>query len=40
MSSGVKKKEVEAARAAVMEQVFEIERRGDISLTSEEANAS
>jgi len=40
MSSNVKKKEVEAARAAVMEQVFEIERRGDISLTSEEANAS
>ena len=40
MSSNVKKKEVESARAAVMEQVFEIERRGDISLTSEEANAS
>jgi flagellar motor switch protein FliG len=40
MSSNVKKKEVEAARAAVMEQVFEIERRGDISLASEDANAS
>ena len=40
LSSNVKKKEVEAARAAVMEQVFEIERRGDISLTSEDGNAS
>jgi flagellar motor switch protein FliG len=40
MMANVRKKEVEAARAAVMEQVFEIERRGDISLAREEANAS
>jgi flagellar motor switch protein FliG len=40
MSSNVKKKEVETARAAVMEQVFEIEGRGDISLAMEDGNAS
>jgi flagellar motor switch protein FliG len=38
--ANVKKKEVETARSAVMEQVFEIERRGDISLTQEDGNAS
>ncbi len=38
--ANVRKKEVEAARTQMMEQVFEIERRGDISLASEEANAS
>jgi flagellar motor switch protein FliG len=40
MMANVKRKEVESARAQVMEQVFEIERRGDISLAREEANAS
>jgi flagellar motor switch protein FliG len=38
--ANVRKKEVETARAAVMEQVFEIERRGDISLAREDGNAS
>jgi len=38
--ANVRKKEVEAARTAVMEQVFEIERRGDISLAREDGNAS
>jgi flagellar motor switch protein FliG len=40
MSSNVKKKEVEMARAAVMEQVFDLERRGDISLAREDGNAA
>ena len=40
MMANVRKKEVEAARAQVMEQVFELERRGDISLAREEADAS
>jgi flagellar motor switch protein FliG len=40
MSGSVKRRDVEAARAQVMEQVFDIERRGDISLAREDANAS
>jgi flagellar motor switch protein FliG len=40
MMANVRRKEVEAARSQVMEQVFELERRGDISLAREEANAS
>jgi flagellar motor switch protein FliG len=38
--SRVKKKEVEEARAKVMEQVFDLERRGEISLVQEEASAA
>jgi flagellar motor switch protein FliG len=38
--SSVRRKEVEAARAQVMEQIFEIERRGDISLAREDGNAA
>jgi flagellar motor switch protein FliG len=38
--SKVRRKEVEEARAQVMEQVFDLERRGDISLASEDGNAS
>jgi flagellar motor switch protein FliG len=38
--SKVRRKEVEEARAKVMEQVFDLERRGEISLTPEEANAA
>ena len=38
LMSKVKRKEVEDARAKVMEQVFDLERRGEISLVQEEAN--
>ena len=40
MMANVKKREVEEARNAVMEQVFELERRGEISLTPEELSAA
>jgi flagellar motor switch protein FliG len=40
MNSKVRRKEVEEARSAVMEQVFDLERRGEISLTPEEASAA
>src|SRR6202453_2673836 len=35
---GIKKKEVEDARARVMEQIFDLERRGEISLSEEESS--
>jgi flagellar motor switch protein FliG len=35
-STSVKKKEVEEARAKVMEVVFELERKGDVTLYPEE----
>jgi flagellar motor switch protein FliG len=38
--SKVRRKEVEEARSKVMEQVFDLERRGEISLVQEEANAA
>jgi flagellar motor switch protein FliG len=38
--SKVRRKEVEDARAQVMEQVFDLERRGEISLANEDANAT
>jgi flagellar motor switch protein FliG len=38
--SKVRRREVEEARAKVMEQVFDLERRGEISLTPEEAHAA
>ena len=38
--SKVRKKEVDDARAQVMEQIFDLERRGEISLAREEANAA
>ncbi len=38
--SKVRRKEVEEARSQVMEQVFDLERRGEISLASEDVNAS
>jgi flagellar motor switch protein FliG len=40
LMSNVRRKEVEGARAQVMEQIFDLERRGEISLAREEANAS
>jgi flagellar motor switch protein FliG len=40
LNSKVRRKEVEDARTQVMEAIFELERRGEISLASEEANAS
>ena len=40
LNSKVKKKEVEEARSKVMEQVFDLERRGEISLVQEEAGAA
>jgi flagellar motor switch protein FliG len=38
--SGVRKKEVEEAREKVMEQIFDLERRGEISLAAEELSAA
>jgi flagellar motor switch protein FliG len=38
--TSVRRKEVEEARAKVMEQIFELERRGEISLSQEEVSAS
>jgi flagellar motor switch protein FliG len=38
--TSVRRKEVEEARAKVMEQIFELERRGEISLSQEEASAA
>lgn len=38
--SKMKKKDVEDARSQVMEQVFDLERRGEISLAQEDGNAS
>jgi flagellar motor switch protein FliG len=38
--SKVRRKEVEEARAQVMEQVFDLERRGEISLAQEDGNGS
>ena len=40
LMSKVRRKEVEDARAKVMEQVFDLERRGEISLAQEEASAA
>jgi flagellar motor switch protein FliG len=40
LNSKVRRKEVEDARAKVMEQVFELERRGEISLSQEDSSAS
>jgi len=40
LMSKVRRREVEEARAKVMEQVFDLERRGEISLVQEEANAA
>jgi flagellar motor switch protein FliG len=40
LNSKVRRKEVDEARARVMEQVFDLERRGEISLSLEEASAS
>jgi flagellar motor switch protein FliG len=40
MMSGVKKKEVDEARGRVMEQIFNLEQQGEISLAREDANAS
>jgi len=37
--SNVRKKEVEEARVRVMEQIFDLERRGEINLTPEESSA-
>ncbi len=38
--TSVRKKEVEEARSQVMEQVFDLERRGEISLSREELSAA
>ena len=38
--NNVRKKEVEEARSQVMEQVFDLERRGEISLSREELSAA
>jgi flagellar motor switch protein FliG len=38
--TGVRRKDVEEARATVMEQIFDLERRGEISLTPEESSAA
>ena len=38
--TSVRRKEVEEARAKVMEQIFELERRGEISLSQEEVSAA
>jgi flagellar motor switch protein FliG len=38
LMSNVKKREVEDARAKVMETIFDLEQRGEISLTQEESN--
>jgi len=38
--TNVRKKEVEEARAKVMEQIFDLERRGEISLSQEELSAA
>jgi flagellar motor switch protein FliG len=40
LNSKVRRKEVEEARAKVMEQVFELERLGEISLSQEELSAA
>jgi flagellar motor switch protein FliG len=40
LNSKVRRKEVEDARTQVMEIVFDLERRGEISLVTEDANAS
>jgi len=40
MSSSVRRKEVEEARSRVMEQIFDLERRGEISLSPEESSAA
>jgi flagellar motor switch protein FliG len=40
LSGSVRRKEVEEARSQVMEQVFDLERRGEISLSQEEASAA
>ncbi len=39
-TASAKKRDVEEARNAVMEQVFELERRGEISLEQEELSAA
>ena len=36
----VKRKEVDEARAVIMQQVFELERKGEISLSQEESSAA
>jgi flagellar motor switch protein FliG len=38
--TNVKKKDVEEARGKVMEQIFDLERRGEISLSQEELSAA
>jgi len=38
--TNVRKKEVEEARSKVMEQIFDLERRGEISLSQEELSAA
>ena len=38
--SKVKRKEVEEARSAIMQQIFDLERKGEISLMQEEADAA
>ncbi len=40
LMSKVKRKEVEEARSKVMEQVFDLERRGEITLVEEDANVA
>jgi flagellar motor switch protein FliG len=40
LMSKVRRKEVEESRAKIMEQVFDLERRGEISLVPEEANVA
>jgi flagellar motor switch protein FliG len=40
LNSKVRRKEVEAARTQVMEIVFDLERRGEISLATEDGNGS
>jgi flagellar motor switch protein FliG len=40
MMANVRKKEVDTARSQVMEQVFDLERRGEISLAREDGNAA
>ena len=40
MMANVRRKEVDAARAQVMEQVFDLEQRGEISLAREDGNGA
>ena len=40
LMSNVKRREVEDARTKIMEQIFDLERKGDISLSTEDSSAA